>query len=93
MRNLVTGFFAVVIGLFAVSFATIMALFLGLAAMIAKPFIKRKLAAEGMQFEENNFTEGFAGQDETMNSVFRQQRQTTANVIDGEYEDVTSRKF
>ena len=93
MRNLFTGFFAVVIGLFAVSFAAIMALFLGIAAMIAKPFIKRKLAAEGMQYEEKNFTEGFAGQDETMNSVFRQQRQTTANVIDGECEDVTSRKF
>ena len=93
MKKLLTGFVAVVIGLFAVSFAAIMALFLGIAAMIAKPFIKRKFAAEGMQFDEKNFTEGFAGQDETMNSVFRQQRQATKNVIDGECEDVTSRKF
>lgn len=91
MKNLLTGFVAVVIGLFTVSFAAIMALFLGIAAMIAKPFIKRKLAAEGMVYNEQNFSEGFAGQEDKMGGVFRQQRQSNNNVIDGEFEDVTRR--
>ncbi|EAS65930.1 hypothetical protein [Photobacterium angustum] len=90
MKNLLTGFVAVVIGLFTISFAAIMALLMGVVALIAKPFIKRKLASEGVQFEERTFSEGFAGRDRKVDTDYRQQSAHT--VIDGEFEDVTMRK-
>ncbi|KPA51596.1 hypothetical protein [Photobacterium lucens] len=90
MKNLLTGFVAVVIGLFTVSFAAIMALFMGIAALIAKPFIKRKLASEGVEFEQRTFSEGFAGRDRKVNTDYREQ--SSHNVIDGEFEDITMRK-
>ncbi|GAA06324.1 hypothetical protein [Photobacterium leiognathi] len=90
MKNLLTGFVAVVIGLFTVSFAAIMALFMGIAALIAKPFIKRKLASEGVEFEQRTFSEGFAGRDRKVNTNYREQ--SSHNTIDGEFEDITMRK-
>ncbi|WP_318446874.1 hypothetical protein [Photobacterium leiognathi] len=90
MKNLLTGFVAVVIGLFTVSFAAIMALFMGIAALIAKPFIKRKLASEGVEFEQRTFSEGFAGRDRKVNTNYREQ--SSHNIIDGEFEDITMRK-
>ncbi|PSV10097.1 hypothetical protein [Photobacterium leiognathi] len=90
MKNLLTGFVAVVIGLFTVSFAAIMALFMGIAALIAKPFIKRKLASEGVEFEQRTFSEGFAGRDRKVNTDYREQ--SSHNIIDGEFEDITMRK-
>ncbi|WP_060989200.1 hypothetical protein [Photobacterium leiognathi] len=90
MKNLLTGFVAVVIGLFTVSFAAIMALFMGIAALIAKPLIKRKLASEGVEFEQRTFSEGFAGRDRKVNTDYREQ--SSHNIIDGEFEDITMRK-
>ncbi|WP_305463023.1 hypothetical protein [Photobacterium leiognathi] len=90
MKNLLTGFVAVVIGLFTVSFAAIMALFMGIVALIAKPFIKRKLASEGVEFEQRTFSEGFAGRDRKVNTDYREQ--SSHNIIDGEFEDITMRK-
>lgn len=87
MKNIITAFAAVVIGLFTVTFTAIMALFMGLAAMIAKPFIKRRLASEGVEFEQQAFHAGFAGKDRKMNTDYQQQ--SSHRVIDGEFEDVT----
>ncbi|EAS40846.1 hypothetical protein C9J48_10435 [Photobacterium profundum] len=84
MRNIIAGFIAIVIGLFTVSFAAIMALFIGVAAFIAKPFIQRKMAhaysttAEQRSFDESPLDKATPSHD----------------VIDGECEDITvKRKF
>lgn len=76
MRNIIAGFIAIVIGLFTVSFAAIMALFIGVTAFITKPFIQRKMASSAT--EQGSFDESPLGK-----------TAPSHNVIDGECEDVT----
>jgi hypothetical protein len=78
MRNIIAGFIAIVIGLFTVSFAAIMALFIGVAAFIAKPFIQRKMAYANSAAEQGSFDES------PLNKTA-----PSHNVIDGECEDIT----
>ncbi|MCG7495242.1 hypothetical protein MHO82_00020 [Vibrio sp. Of7-15] len=44
MKNLITGFIAVVVSLFTISLAAVMGLFIAIAAVISKPFIMKKMA-------------------------------------------------
>ncbi|MGF1872043.1 hypothetical protein [Photobacterium indicum] len=81
MRNLIAGFIAIVIGLFTVSFAAIMALFIGMATFIAKPFIQRKMAYDNSAASQGAFDESPLNQ-----------AAPSHNVIDGECEDITIKR-
>ncbi|MDP2531283.1 hypothetical protein Q8W15_03435 [Photobacterium damselae subsp. piscicida] len=61
MRNLIAGFIAVVIGMFTLFFAAIMGLFVSVAALITKPFLKRKLAYADYAYQEQGFTDSRFG--------------------------------
>ena len=78
MKNTLTSIFALVLGFFTVTFAAVMGLFIGLGALIARPFIKKKINAA---YEEALKQQGY-----TQNSYGQEQSGST---IDGEYEDIT----
>ncbi|GAB3520932.1 hypothetical protein ACQKP8_21960 [Photobacterium alginatilyticum] len=75
MKNFVASVLALVVGFFTVTFAAIMGLFIGIAALIARPFIKKKVEAAYAEAVKQQ------GGDYTANST----------VIDGEYDDITNR--
>lgn len=74
MKNFIASVFALVLGFFTVTFVAVMGLFLGVAALIAKPFIKKKLNAA---YNEALKQQGYDAQ------------QPQGSTIDGEYVDVT----
>ncbi|MGF1723509.1 hypothetical protein [Photobacterium nomapromontoriensis] len=74
MKNFIASVFALVLGFFTVTFAAVMGLFIGIAALIAKPFIKKKLSAA---YNEALKQQGYGSQE------------SQGSTIDGEYEDVT----
>ncbi|KKD00306.1 MULTISPECIES: hypothetical protein [Photobacterium] len=75
MKNILTGVIALVVGFFALTFAAVMGLTMALIALIAQPFLKRKLAKE------------FA----TFNAAQTDEMTPKGRVIEGEYEPVQSR--
>ncbi|PSU36189.1 hypothetical protein [Photobacterium lutimaris] len=77
MKNTLTSIFALVLGFITVTFAAVIGLFVGLGALIARPFIKKKINAA---YEEALKQQGY-GQ-------MHQQAQS-GSTIDGEYEDIT----
>ncbi|OAN13090.1 hypothetical protein A3K86_15615 [Photobacterium jeanii] len=85
MKNLLTGIVALIVGAFTLIFATIVGLFVSVAALLTTPFIKRKVAYAQAEahFEQGSRPAGFG-------------RQQQSRVIDGEYEDISAnsdRKF
>lgn len=78
MKNTLTSIFALVLGFFTVTFAAVMGLFIGLGALIARPFIRKKINAA---YEEALKQQGYTQQD------FSQAQ--SGSTIDGEYEDIT----
>ncbi|KHT62182.1 hypothetical protein RJ45_18655 [Photobacterium gaetbulicola] len=78
MKNTLTSVFALVLGFFTVTFAAVMGLFIGLGALIARPFIKKKINAA---YQEALKQQGFSEQS------FQQENQGAT--FDGEYEDIT----
>ncbi|HIF9213616.1 TPA: hypothetical protein ACX6QX_002933 [Photobacterium damselae] len=86
MRNLIAGFIAVVIGMFTLFFAAIMGLFVSVATLITKPFLKRKLAYADYAYQEQGFTDSRFG------DARQEKTSASSNVIDGEFEDITDRK-
>ena len=82
MKNMIASVIALVLGFFTVTFAAVMGLFIGLGALIAKPFIKRKLNAA---YKEAMQQQGF----NTYNTEGGASHQGTT--IDGEYEDISQR--
>ncbi|MDO6705878.1 hypothetical protein [Photobacterium sp. 1_MG-2023] len=76
MKNIIAGVIALVIGFFALTFATVMGLTMALVALIAQPFLKRKLAKQYATFYAGN-PEASSGQ---------------GRVIEGEYEPVQNHK-
>ena len=85
MRNLIAGFIALVVGLFTVSFAAIMGLFIAVAALITRPFIKKRMAYAQAGYSQAGYTPSDFGKANMADSH---------TVIDGECEDITaSRKF
>ncbi|WP_330959874.1 hypothetical protein [Photobacterium sp. 53610] len=76
MKNIIAGVFALVIGFFALTFATVMGVFMALVAFIAQPFLKRKLSKQYATF--------YAGKTNGATSQGR--------VIEGEYEPVQSNR-
>ena len=75
MKNFVASVIALVVGFFAVTVAAVMGLFIGIAALVAKPFIKKKLATAYAEAVNRNQP----GSDDH-----------NATVIDGEYDDITA---
>lgn len=76
MKNFITSVAALVIGFFTVTFAAVMGLFIGIAALIAKPFIKRKVE----KAYEEALQQGYASHSHSSQ---------TGSTIDGEFEDIT----
>ncbi|MGF1689343.1 hypothetical protein L4C36_22225 [Photobacterium japonica] len=79
---MIASVIALVLGFFTVTFAAVMGLFIGLGALIAKPFIKRKLnAAYEQAMQQQGFnTHAYEGTGSPQGST-----------IDGEYEDISHR--
>ncbi|MBY5948310.1 hypothetical protein [Photobacterium rosenbergii] len=82
MKNTLTSIFALVLGFFTVTFAAVMGLFIGLGALIARPFIRKKINAA---YEEALKQQGYTQQSYTQSNGQEQNGST----IDGEYEDIT----
>ncbi|WP_299013424.1 hypothetical protein [uncultured Photobacterium sp.] len=77
MKNFVASVVALIIGFFTLILAAVMGLFVGISALIARPFIKKKVAAV---YEEVIKQQGHA-----------KASNPTRTVIDGEYDDITDR--
>lgn len=78
MKNAIASVFALMIGFFTLMFAAVMGLFIGVAALIAKPFLKRKMQAAYEDAVQQQATfQGFT-------RVY-----TDGKTIDGEFEDIT----
>ncbi|MGR5152664.1 hypothetical protein [Photobacterium swingsii] len=78
MKNILTGIAALIVGAFTLIMATVMGLFISVAALLTTPFIKRKVA---YAHAETRFNRG------QMHTA----HQGSSNVIDGEYEDISRR--
>ena len=78
MKNTLTSIFALVLGFFTVTFAAVMGLFIGLGALIARPFIRKKINAA---YEEALKQQGYTQQNYSQDQ--------NGSTIDGEYEDIT----
>ncbi|EAS44278.1 hypothetical protein C9J48_05570 [Photobacterium profundum] len=76
MKNFIASVVALMIGFFTITFAAVMGLFIGIAALVAKPFIKKRMTAA---YEEALKQQGY------------QTQQQSGSTIDGEFEDVTKR--
>ncbi|MGR5064734.1 hypothetical protein [Photobacterium sp. DNB22_13_2] len=77
MKNTLTSIFALVLGFITVTFAAVIGLFIGLGALIARPFIKKKINAA---YKEALKQQGYSQ---------TQQQEQHGSTIDGEYEDIT----
>lgn len=77
MKNFVAGVIALIVGFFTVTLAAVMGLFIGIAALIARPFIKKKVAAA--------YAEAVKQQSQSDDHM------GNATVIDGEFDDITER--
>ena len=74
MKNFVAGVIALVVGFVTVTVAAVMGLFIAVAALIARPFIRKKMATVYAEVE-NRYRPG--------------SHERNATVIDGEYDDIT----
>jgi len=75
MKSFVASMIALVVGFFTVTLAVVMGLFIGIVTLIARPFIKKKVAAAYAEaVKQQQQTEGF---------------ESDSSVIDGEYDDIT----
>ncbi|MGF1692160.1 hypothetical protein [Photobacterium kagoshimensis] len=78
MKNILTGIVALIVGAFTLIMATVMGLFISVAALLTTPFIKRKLAYAHTETRFNR-------------AHMHTAHQGSRHVIDGEYEDVSHR--
>lgn len=76
MKNTLTSIFALVLGFFTVTFAAVMGLFIGLGALIARPFIRKKINAA---YEEALKQQGYTQQSYTQ-SYGQEQNGSTSMV-------------
>ncbi|WP_064608354.1 hypothetical protein [Photobacterium sp. J15] len=77
MKNFVASVVALIVGFFTLTLAAVMGLFVSIAALIARPFIKKKMTAayeEAVRQQGQPFSQSMNG-----------------TVIDGEYDDITDR--
>ncbi|MGF1717396.1 hypothetical protein [Photobacterium chitinilyticum] len=77
MKNFVAGVIALIVGFFTVTLAAIMGLFIGIAALIARPFIKKKVAAAYAEAVKQQSQSGA--------------HENNSTVIDGEFDDITDK--
>ncbi|KXI23646.1 hypothetical protein [Photobacterium sanguinicancri] len=77
MKNILTGIAALIVGAFTLIMATVMGLFISVAALLTTPFIKRKVA--------------YAHAETRFNRANMHAAPHGSNTIDGEYEDVSHR--
>ncbi|PSW06662.1 hypothetical protein [Photobacterium lipolyticum] len=90
MRNLIAGFIALVVGLFTVSFAAIMGLFIAVAALLTRPLIKKRVAYAQAGYSQA----GYSQARDSQKGYAKANMPDRHTVIDGECEDITaSRKF
>ncbi|MDX1301519.1 hypothetical protein [Photobacterium sp.] len=91
MRNLIAGFIALVVGLFTVSFAAILGLFIAVAALLTRPLIKKRMAYAQAGYSQ---ADSSRTRDTQAGSYAKANMAESHTVIDGECEDITqSRKF
>lgn len=86
MKQLLTGVVTLILGFFTLVFAAVFGLIISLSALIAKPFLMRKIRkAQEQQFAQQREQKDFA----SYSSVKESRANSNGRVIDGDFQDIT----
>ncbi|KXF82851.1 hypothetical protein [Enterovibrio coralii] len=88
MRQILIGVMTLILGFFTLVFATVLGLFVSLSALIAKPFVMKKLRKMQEQ-QAGIYQQQYTQAEET---PFGTKQPHQGQTIDGDYQDVTDRR-
>ncbi|MDD1780060.1 hypothetical protein LRP49_02505 [Enterovibrio sp. ZSDZ35] len=88
MRQILIGAMTLILGFFTLVFATVLGLFVSLCALIAKPFVMKKIRR--MQEEQAGIYQQEHSQAEQ--TPFGKKHDHQGQTIDGDYQDITDRR-
>lgn len=86
MRQLLTGVVTLILGFFTLVFAAVFGLFVSVTALIAKPFVMKKLRKMQEQQYSQTYQQTAFGESSTGFGASQSQQGRT---IDGDFKDVT----
>ncbi|WP_325894825.1 hypothetical protein [Grimontia sp. NTOU-MAR1] len=88
MRQILTGVVTLILGFFTLVFAAVFGLLISVSALIAKPFVMKKLRkAQEQQAAQFEQTYG-----ETRETPFGPKERHQGQIIDGDYQDITNNR-
>lgn len=89
MRQILTGVVTLILGFFTLVFAAVFGLMISLTALLAKPFVMKKLRKaqeqQALQYEKTFGQTGYSQSE----SGFGGRRNHEGQTIDGDYRDIT----
>ncbi|PKF49477.1 hypothetical protein [Enterovibrio nigricans] len=88
MRQLLIGVMTLILGFFTLVFATVLGLFVSLCALIAKPFVMKKVRKMQEQ-QAGIYQQQFTQEQQT---PFGEKHQHQGQTIDGDYQDISDRR-
>lgn len=86
MKQSIIGVLVFIIGLVLLVFATMLGLVVGVAMLLASPFINRKL--KKMKIQQENEIHDFQG---TKKAPSEQNKDHKSAIIDGDFKDITDK--